>query len=38
MKYCEKHQINFFEISVKTNAGINSLMSKIIESFDLVAS
>ena len=38
MKYCEKHQINFFEISVKTNAGINSLMSKIIESFDQVAS
>ena len=32
-KYCDKHKINFFEISVKTNSGINALMNKIIESF-----
>ena len=32
-KYCEKHKINFFEISVKLNTGINALMSQIIQSF-----
>jgi len=32
-KYCDKHKINFFEISVKTNSGINILMNTIIETF-----
>ena len=33
LDYCKKHLINFFEISVKTNIGINQVILKILELF-----
>ena len=36
--YCEKHQLEFFEISVKTNAGIGYMMNKLLAIFDSISS
>ena len=36
--YCEKHQLEFFEISVKTNAGIGYMMNKLLAIFDNISS
>ena len=36
--FCEKNKINFFEISVKTNVGINLLIRKIIQTFSQLSS
>ena len=36
--YCEKHKLEFFEISVKTNAGIGYMMNKLLAIFDNISS
>ena len=36
--FCEKKKINYFEISVKTNVGINLLIRKIIQTFNQLSS
>ena len=36
--YCEKHSLQFFEISVKTNSGIGYMMNKVLAIFDNVSS
>ena len=36
--YCEKHKLEFFEISVKTNSGIGYMMNKVLAIFDNVSS
>ena len=32
--FCSSHNINFFEISVKRNKGIDELENKLVEVFD----
>ena len=36
--YCEKHKLEFFEISVKTNAGIGYMMNKLLAIFYNISS
>ena len=36
--FCDKHKINFFQISVKTNVGINLLLRKIIQTYTQLTS
>ena len=36
-KYCSSNNIQFFEISVKTNKNMNAMMQTIVKAFDNIA-